>query len=293
MQRFKHKENREPRLEHKQGRPRGHVAAPMADRARLDRPSLFAGTNEADQAMDERQSIRLLSKLESAQRPVRTAPSKARRLAERRRSSWQVKALIGLMGLGVVTLLSSFVLVVRDGHKTKDVASLNVAPTAASAVSAQPHSLPPTAKAKELEPERPLAALQTASIENLPESPSVVSASAPGPVVAATVMASASASSKAIAQPKALHAAVKANTQGNPPQPPKARHKSPSSKDEDVALVEAMFQHSGTRRHPKSELTATATALQHQCADLNGAQAATCRARFCVQHTGTAPCQAD
>lgn len=58
--------------------------------------------------------------------------------------------------------------------------------------------------------------------------------------------------------------------------------------NEDVALLEAMMKHASARRAPPS----SAEALQ-ACAALQGADAAVCKAKACVQHPTAPQCHSD
>lgn len=60
--------------------------------------------------------------------------------------------------------------------------------------------------------------------------------------------------------------------------------------DEDVALLEAMFAHTGPRKKPAVNVSEQ---LKTQCGGLAGASAATCRARICVQNPSAAECHQD
>jgi hypothetical protein len=68
-----------------------------------------------------------------------------------------------------------------------------------------------------------------------------------------------------------------------------ASHARSGKRDEDVALLEAMFAHTGARKPPAS----VAEELASTCGGLSGAQAATCRARICVQHPTASVCHPD
>jgi hypothetical protein len=378
-------------LSHDQGRRLARHHTPgHPGRPALDRPSLFAADDAHNSVLDDdTQRVRILSTLESARRPVRMAPSKARRL-QRQGSGWQVKALLGLMGAGVIALLTSFVLVVVDGHTTStqvEAAMVEQAaksgqmtveqPAPASAALTKAVSTPPPsgkqadkATAKP-DANNPLAALiaPAAAPPSAPASPKAVVQSTPQTAVIETVLGTAptptapplaahSASAAAVsvrgkAAPKQAEApparagttalspspstmagatahapaatvavaktAPTANTRPDskpdaaapkagtapgtkppidtlalqrglnvPPAPGKnARNGNQganSRNDEDVALLEAMFAHTGSRKAPVS----VAEEIKRQCSQLAGAEAATCRARLCVQNP-TAP----
>jgi hypothetical protein len=60
--------------------------------------------------------------------------------------------------------------------------------------------------------------------------------------------------------------------------------------DEDVALLEAMFQHAQTRVGAPAAGPSVADQLKRHCSTLSGAAAATCRARICVSNPSAAVC---
>ena len=71
--------------------------------------------------------------------------------------------------------------------------------------------------------------------------------------------------------------------------PPTAREANGRTRtNEDVALLEAMMKHASARRAPPSSVEA----LQ-ACAALQGADAAVCRAKACVQHPTAPACHSD
>jgi hypothetical protein len=73
------------------------------------------------------------------------------------------------------------------------------------------------------------------------------------------------------------------------------------TKDDDVALLEAVLAHSATRKLPAQTPTPISTSMStsvpasvadelQRCGALGGAASATCRARTCVQHPTTPAC---
>jgi hypothetical protein len=353
-------------LSHDQGRRLARHHTPgHPGRPALDRPSLFAADDTQNSVLDDdTQRVRILSTLESARRPVRMAPSKARRL-QRQGSGWQVKALLGLMGAGVIALLTSFVLVVVDGHTTStqvEAAMVEQAaksgqmaveqPAPASAALTKAEAAPPpsgkhpdkaTAKPDSNNPLAALiapaaappsaAATPKAAVQSTPQTAVIetVLGTAPPPPLAAHAASAAAASVQAKAAPKQADApaatvslaktAPLANTRpdsrpdtaapkaGTTPgtKPPidtlalqrglnvppalgkNARNGTQganSRNDEDVALLEAMFAHTGSRKAPVS----VAEEIKRQCSQLAGAEAATCRARLCVQNPTASVC---
>lgn len=311
-------------------------------RPSLDRPSLFAGMDNEDSTFGgDTQRVRILSTLESSRRPSgRKGPTKIQGITRKKRSNWQTKALLGLMGVGVLTLLTSFVMVVAEGHgpSAKPDTASKPSPTAP----AGKQSNAPTPKvaadasnplaaliAQPARPTPPASAPQAAIIENVAQAattsmaadpktnktvalaaaaplqsapvlaPKSASPSAPGPNAAA-VNAKPSVTSVALAQPSPspnTAAAEAARNSASAPVKPGAtptlptgkRPTSNKGKDDDVALLEAMFAHT----RPRPAATSVADELKQRCGSLNGAEAATCRARVCVQNPTAAACHQD
>lgn len=318
-------------------------------RPSLDRPSLFAGMDNEDSTFgSDTQRVRILSTLESTRRPSgRKGLTKIHGITKKKRSNWQTKALIGLMGVGVLTLLTSFVMVIMDGHSSPARPESGNKPAATAEGIKRTTGLAPNAAANT---SNPLAALiappqhpamapaqqQSAVIENVintppamqPTEPKLASiipapehnttpsgssaikpvdlsrqaasvATAP-PTTAAPKLAAATPAPlqpPAKAQPQApVHdSATTASTSGSSnldaklSMPPAKRTPARKSKDEDVALLEAMFAH--TRPRPAS--VSVADELKQRCGSLSGAEAATCRARVCVQNPTAAVCHQD
>ena len=196
------------------------------------RPSLFAGMEDGATPGSDTQRVRILSTLESTRRPQR--PARKGPQPRKTPSSTQSRAWAVTLGLGVVTLLVSFVLIVQ-GQRPKTgahqptpqlaaapapVASMVIAtPAVEPAASAEQEvvvsasngleALPPTAASSSSIPSRdPMAALASPTQE------------APGSApVAASAKASQAVASKA-----------------------KATKSSKSSRnDHEVALIEAVM----------------------------------------------------
>lgn len=311
--------------------------------------------SQGEEAEEDMQRVRLLSTLESARKPQRRAPSKSSRSARGRRASWQVKASIGLMGTGVLALLLSFVMVVREGHPPAPALAVAAAPSPQAGTADWRGEGKPPARST-----GPLGVLQNAPS---PETPSVQASAALAPRSGADMDAHTPERRPATiesilatappAAPLAMpHDSPSPSTQASlPPSPPVTPAPSPatiaspakgtasatprpgpsastatatapadtraaatrrkaSSKDEDVALVEAMFEHASPRRQtalaaaaatnpsvgakasPDSS-SAVSDELQRRCANLSGPEAATCRAKVCVQSPKAAACHAD
>lgn len=321
-------------------------------RPSLDRPSLFAGMDNEDSTFGgDTQRVRILSTLESTRRPTgRKGLTKIHGITKKKRSNWQTKALIGLMGVGVLTLLTSFVMVIMDGHSSPARPEPGNKPAATAEGIKRANGLAPKVTANT---SNPLAALiappqhpamaptpqQAAVIENVintppaeqPTEPKLASispapahnttpsgssaikpvdlsrqttsvATAP-PTVAAPKLAAATPAplqpaAKVQPQAPAHDSATRASTSGSgnldtklSMPPPAKRTPASKSKDEDVALLEAMFAH--TRPRPAPATLSVAEELKQRCGSLSGAEAATCRARVCVQNPTAAACHQD
>jgi len=229
--------------------------------------------------------------------------------------------LFGAMALGAVAVLYSFVQVVRQPHAMSAraraatvAADLNaLPPTAAGADIAAPHTAPASAEASSAASFQDVASMASARIEVV--TPMVVApisaTSAISPTVATAqppaVTADASPASAPADHPappaQPAHAALVARAAADaarlnapastatPPAPRPAAAREAGARtraNEDVALLEAMMKHASARRAPPS----SAEALQ-ACAALQGADAAVCKARACVQHPTAAQCHGD
>ena len=264
--------------------------------------------NEPSSFDGDTQRVRILSTLESTRRPAR-GPMKIHGITKKKRSNWQAKALLGLMAVGVLSLLASFVMVLVNGH----------APSARSDAAdqaAQPNS-PGTATkpaaASRVSADNPLAALiapparadanaatrpaQAAVIENVAIASPVVTkgtsssttTSAPAKADPAKPLVLALVAPTAQTSPQATATAQDASKQAKPTPPGGKRAQAGGRNDEDVALLEAMFAH--TRPRPAAE--SAADEIKRRCSGLSGPDAATCRARVCVQSPTAAVCHQD
>jgi len=312
------------------GRLVRHPNSDRSDRPALDRPSLFAGMDNEDSTVDgDTQRVRILSTLESARRPTRGArrgPTKIQGITRKKRGVWQTRVLMGLMILGMLTLLASFVMVLLDGHpgsvsaRAESAAGSDAAPRrttsasndnnplAALIVPPQNAMMPPAQQAAVIETvlSAPLPAPQAASTPAQPAPPVIQ----PAPLAAKAQPAKASQTPGA---PKAAAPAVAATStsatmaaapppaptaQATPTAPPTTRRSTAASRnDADVALLEAMFAH--TRAKPATPPKTAASSisvsdeLKKRCGSLSGASAATCRAQVCVQNPTAAACHQD
>lgn len=297
---------------HDQGRTAGHTPPQRAARPSLERPSLFAGMDgHTKTPPDDAAHVRLLSTLESTRKPARLSPAKARKQREGTAMGWQVKALLGVMGVGVMALLASFVMVVQDGHPTAPKVATAQAVKPAASVSAVASAASPGGTAP-----GPLASLQAmaspvegaASQAKAPatEAARIEALLADAPPASAAPSPSASSSAPPTAATGTAKAASKAPTAATPAAsaPPIVAKVRPSlattearptartasrKRDEDVALLEAMFEHTSPRRPPAS----ITEDLHKRCAGLTGPDAATCLAKVCVQHPKAPICHAD
>lgn len=286
MHRLTHfKTNRESGLSHDQGLSlarKTHSSSKLHDQPALGRPSLFAGMDpDADVGPDR---VRILSTL-AANRPPSKRASGRRSATRAGARSWQAKALLTLLGLGILAVMAGFAMVLSQGHPEAHPQDLsepvNVSPptaltTAPAAVTpaaslpstpttmatAAPIDPPPqTAVIEEVAPTSgaslgttvasasPLAALSTAPMS---------SAAAPAPAPAAQQTApKASKLTPAPAAQASIH-----SRKADKPTARKARSdtgntaRSPETKrgqDADVALLEAMFIHSRPPRNAKEK----------------------------------------
>lgn len=288
--------------------------------------------NEPGDADGDTQRVRILSTLESTRRPAR-GPMKIRGITKKKRSNWQAKALVGLMAVGVLSLLASFVMVLLNGHAPS--ARSDAADQAALPSHPSPAAKPATASRAHAD--NPLATLiaapartdantatrpeQAAVIENVaiatptmskgtssgqsttgaPANMSADTKAAPAQSAAAkspittTAPAKAEPAKPAIvalaipASPQAAATVQDASKQAGKPAPPTGKRTQAGGRnDEDVALLEAMFAH--TRPRPADS---AADEIKRRCSGLSAPDAATCRARVCVQSPTAAVCHQD
>ncbi|KGM39640.1 hypothetical protein JY96_05330 [Aquabacterium sp. NJ1] len=280
--------------------------------------------NEPSSFDGDTQRVRILSTLESTRRPAR-GPMKIHGITKKKRSNWQTKALLGLMAVGVLSLLASFVMVLVNGHAASSKAD------AADQAPADHREATRPAAPPRVSPDNPLAALvapppartaaiaptrteQAAVIENVAIATPVINHGAnPAPAklnteakaasalpvvpkssVIATTAAATTATAKAEpAKPTVLAMATPTSQdtskQARPAAPAGKRPQASSRNDEDVALLEAMFAHT----RPRPVVESAADEIKRRCSSLSGPEAATCRARVCVQNPTAAVCHQD
>jgi cytoskeletal protein RodZ len=200
-------------------------------------------------ATDERQRVRILSTLEStrhASRPSRTKGG--RRTSKSHRRSWLQGALWGAMGVGVLALMAGFVLVIQDSKPA--IAQGLPAPTT---IARTPTSAKRDTPVPSVEVTAPTAA-----------GPAVIETThADTPLAALSVEPTASSATVLATSTDAERVALNSKTNAAPAvKPAAATTSTPAAKtgkagatakgqDEDVALLEAMFAHTGRKPPPK------------------------------------------
>lgn len=255
----------------------------------LGRPSLFADFDQESVEDVEPQRIRLLSTLES-QRGARKRP-RGRRMPTGRAHPWLTRALMAMMGLGMLVMLLSFIQLLRRPPPVLQTPQAVAA--AASSASRPAMAQAPAASQVPVEAAEIIDTAPPAG--GLPAAPTPALSQATSPVDSQTSNALASAST----QPPTPAATSRANTALAPVTPPEQAGRSaktsvqrPHNKREagasqdDVALVEAMLAHAGPR---KATPPPPATALQ-QCGAGSSPETAVCRARICVQNPSLPAC---
>jgi hypothetical protein len=279
---------------HTSSRTRPHKSEHV--HARLDRPSLFA---EQDDGVEEiaADRVRLLSPQPTrrGQRIRHARPGTGepylRRVLTDTPQLWE-RTLFAAMALGIVIVLYSFVQVVRQQHKTPSLAAAApVAVVPASSAGTPPtlpalNDLPPTAAGPRDTSEGP------ARIETPPSAFPVASATPPAnstPLPISEPVLNDHAK-RLVARATADAERLNAPTPTAPVPRPAASLDTPNRArpNDDVALLEAMMRHAASRTAPPSAAEALAG-----CADLQGAEAAVCKAKACVQHPTAAQCHSD
>lgn len=194
------------------------------------RPSLFAGMEDGATPGSDTQRVRILSTLESTrrpQRPARKGPKPAKAPASAQTRAWTVT-----LGLGVVTLLVSFVLIVQGQRPQAKPPALSpaqakTAELTATMATAQPAPAASTEQDASVSAADTLEALPptSASSSSIPSRDPMAALATPTPDVSASaaVAPSSKASQVVAAKPKA----------GKPGK--SARN------DHDVALIEAVM----------------------------------------------------
>ena len=201
--------------------------------------------------------VRILSTLAASRPPSKRASGRSRR---GRGSSWQFKALLTLMGLGIIGLLAGFAMVLTQGHSQAGTA---VPPEAARrALIAAPAATP-------VPPQAATIATTTASVTasassataNLPSTQApqtaVIEEVVPdavaglGTVAAASPLAALGSTATANSAMAKSTPAPATRPTALPPVRTEARPRQTATKrgqDADVALLEAMFTHTRAAR---------------------------------------------
>lgn len=313
-------------------RPRAAGTSRAAHAGQLERPSLFAGMEDDDVEDIASDRVSLLSSLTSRQgrhsRKTRQAHGQGNGLDTTRRrpprrsgapgaSPWWSRALFAAMALGAVAVLYSFVQVVRQPHAmsararalSSSVASDKASGTLRGTGTAPDFdALAPTAAGPLADTSPAALSVTTASPDTFQETAHMAAApieevtpvppppTEKGPTHTAQ-KATKGADLTADLAP-ARNAALIARAQSdaarlNAPAAPVAPRTAPSREvkprtSDDVALLEAMMKHASARRAPPSP------AEDFQACDARqGAEAAVCKARACVQHPTAAQCHGD
>lgn len=203
-------------------------------------------------ASEDTQRVRILSTLESTRRTSRPNRTQGGRQTHKgQRSIWLQGALWGAMGMGVLALMAGFVMVVQDSkpvtlHATPvapvRAAEPTTAPTKANTAMAALNVSPASSPAAAL-PQGPAVIETTASVE-----PAIVASPAPGSTAsaAAPIQLTASTSPQAEAPRKLEDTPARVKTTLAAASKP-GKSKSAKGQDDDVALLEAMFAHTGRK----------------------------------------------
>ena len=270
----------------------------------LERPSLFADFDQNEVEDIEPQRVRLLSALESQR--GRTPRPRSRRTPTQSRSPWATRGLMIAMGLGVLIVLISFIEVLRrppppkalPQTQTQTQSQAQTPSTAAThaathAATNSATSSTTNAAAEIIEIDAPGAGSPART--NTVDAPAT--AAAPAPPVHKMLSTAAADVARLNADPSPLPSLSSARAPSTKREGKESRDTRP--RNDDVALLEAMFAHSGTRRSAATTATtaspapsSTADALR-QCGSASSADAAVCRARVCVQNPSAAACHGE
>lgn len=224
---------------------------------------------DGEPAQDEPQRVRILSTLESSRRT-----NKPKRNAKGRTASpWLHSLLWSVMGVGVLTLLIGFILVIQDSKPAPTKAALASAP--------RPQASPASS---------PLHALTQETLAPASAGPAVIETTvvAEAPTVVASAVATPLPTASAPVQPAPLESAkTTAPVKVAQAQTAKAKPTSKKKPDEDVALLEAMFEHTSGRATPES----VRQEQKQRCGELSGAEAKACRAEVCRNRPSASICR--
>lgn len=271
----------------------------------LGRPSLFADFDQESVEDIDPQRVRLLSTLES-QRGARARPRGQRR-ATGRAHPWLTRALMVMMGLGMLVMLLSFMQLLRRPPPTLQAlpAAQATEPAPMGKTQVLPEHMAAISEAAEIiEVEPPAGGLHQAStspaasavLSTVPLTappPQVSQEAAPAAAPALTPTTAATPATPRVALGTSANSAKDAaheadrlarSNKATPSRSTTARRDSPASPD-DVALVEAMLAHAGPRKAPQPP-----TEALKQCGSGTSPETSVCRARICVQHPRLAAC---
>ena len=217
---------------------------------------------DADEAPER---VRILSTLAASRPPSKRASGRSRR---GRGSSWQFKALLALMGLGIIGLLAGFAMVLTQGHSQAGTAAPQEAARRAliAAPAATPAPQPTTTSTATTASVTASASAATPDLASTPApQAAVIEEVAPavvaglGTVAAASPLAALGTTPTALPQP-APTTPTAAGAQAEPRRvaqaaPPSVRTEvrprqtaTKRGQDADVALLEAMFTHTRATR---------------------------------------------
>ncbi|MDE2593547.1 MAG: hypothetical protein KGL57_04870 [Burkholderiales bacterium] len=220
------------------------------------RPSLFAGMEDGATPGSDTQRVRILSTLEStrrAQRPARKGPPSKGQAHPGATRAWAIT-----LGLGGVTLLISFVLIVQSQrpalakHEPLAQAAPAVAPVAPAAPT-PPVETPsaPQAESPAMAANEPLESLPPTAASSAPQDAgrdplAALNAAPADPAASAAKVAEAQPSARKEPATTATTAATAKSTKpaAKPASTPKAKGR---RSDQDVELIEAVMNHASSR----------------------------------------------
>ena len=203
----------------------------------LDRPSLFAGSDDDSVPPSTLQGVRILSTLESSRRPPSPPSRRTSHLRGKRRTSrWMQGALWGLLLLGIGGLVTGFAMVVQSSQP----APMRKASTAQPVATTPPQA--PTHMAA-AEPHGAARIETTTAAQTPPAQPE------PATVATATSTSPTHVTAKA-ASPRKSTDSERKNESAKSNSPASSRQAASRSRDQDVALLEAMLAHTGGRKEP-------------------------------------------
>lgn len=257
-----------------------HPSPPTArGRPSLERPSLFAGMDGQPAIAPSAPGVRILSTLESQQRPpprrrVGEGQAAVPREPRPRRTVLGRLLLWGLLGAGLALAIGGLWLSAEQAdpmHRPPELARPEATGLATPAASS------PAVAASAVVDHTPLAAL----IENT-SPPTVGPQSQDSPLktldeapASPTVIQVASVPAATISPPAPKMTRTEAAAK---PRPQAEARRPRQSADNDVALLQAMFEHSS--RTPAT-IRSAGQELARQCGPLSGDEARACRTRVC------------